>query len=89
MHPIEEFQACIQFLHECGQYFLELKDRDKEIKHALSGLFVEILLPVAAVSLTFSVESYRHIHMCQMNHRVNFSLGTVPFVIFCACVVER
>ena len=50
MHPIEEFQACIQFLHECGQYFLELKDKDKEIKHALSGLFVEILLPVAAVS---------------------------------------
>jgi len=50
MHPIEEFQASIQFLHECGQYFLELKDRDKEIKHALSGLFVEILLPVAAVS---------------------------------------
>jgi len=50
MHPIEEFQACIQFLHECAQYFLELKDRDKDIKHALSGLFVEILLPVAAVS---------------------------------------
>jgi Cell morphogenesis N-terminal len=49
MHPIEEFQACIQFLHECGQYFLELKDRDKEVKHALAGLFVEILLPVAAV----------------------------------------
>ena len=52
MHPMEEFQACIQFLHEFGQYFLELKDRDKEIKHALSGLFVEILLPVAAVSHT-------------------------------------
>lgn len=51
MHPIEEFQACIQFLHECGQYFLELKDRDKEVKHALAGLFVEILLPVAAVLL--------------------------------------
>jgi len=49
MHPIEEFEACIQFLQECGQYFLELKDRDKEIRHALSGLFVEILLPVAAV----------------------------------------
>ena len=54
MHPIEEFQACIQFLHECGMYFLELKDKDKEmiqIKHALAGLFVEILLPVAAVTM--------------------------------------
>ena len=50
MHPIEDFQACIQFLTECGQYFLDLRDKDKEIKHALAGLFVEILLPVAAVS---------------------------------------
>ena len=47
MHPIEEFQASIQFLHECGNYFQEVKDKD--IKHALAGLFVEILLPVAAV----------------------------------------
>ena len=48
MHPIEEFQASIQFLQECGNYFLEVKDKD--IKHAQAGLFVEILLPVAAVS---------------------------------------
>ena len=48
MHPIEELQACVQFLHECGNYFLEVKDKD--IRHALAGLFVEILLPVAAVS---------------------------------------
>ena len=32
---------------ECAQYFLEVKDKD--IKHALAGLFVEILIPVAAV----------------------------------------
>lgn len=37
------------FLQECAQYFLEVKDKD--IKHALAGLFVEILVPVAAVSL--------------------------------------
>lgn len=36
------------FLQECAQYFLEVKDKD--IKHALAGLFVEILVPVAAVS---------------------------------------
>lgn len=51
MHPIEDFQACIQFLQECGNYFLEVKEKEKEIKHALAGLFVEILLPVAAVGL--------------------------------------
>lgn len=49
MVPIEEFEASFQFMHECGQYFLELKDKD--IKHALAGLFVEILVPVAAVIL--------------------------------------
>lgn len=36
------------FPQECAQYFLEVKDKD--IKHALAGLFVEILVPVAAVS---------------------------------------
>lgn len=36
------------FFQECAQYFLEVKDKD--VKHALAGLFVEILVPVAAVS---------------------------------------
>lgn len=41
---------CVSVLvrQECAQYFLEVKDKD--IKHALAGLFVEILIPVAAVS---------------------------------------
>lgn len=38
-------------MKECAQYFLEVKDKD--IKHALAGLFVEILIPVAAVSISF------------------------------------
>lgn len=48
MVPMEEFEASFQFMQECAQYFLEV--RDKDIKHALAGLFVEILVPVAAVS---------------------------------------
>lgn len=51
MVPIEEFEASFQFLQECAQYFLEVKDKD--IRHALAGLFVEILVPVAAVSIKF------------------------------------
>lgn len=47
MVPIEEFEASFSFMHECASYFLEVKDKD--IKHALAGLFVEILVPVAAV----------------------------------------
>ncbi|XP_030765953.1 protein furry isoform X3 [Sitophilus oryzae] len=46
MVPIEEFEASFQFMQECAQYFLEVKEKD--IKHALAGLFVEILVPVAA-----------------------------------------
>lgn len=48
MVPIEEFEASFQFMQECAHYFLEVKDKD--IKHSLAGLFVEILVPVAAVS---------------------------------------
>ena len=51
MVPIEEFEASFQFMQECAQYFLEVKDKD--VKHALAGLFVEILVPVAAVSLLY------------------------------------
>ncbi|KAG8224236.1 hypothetical protein J437_LFUL002692 [Ladona fulva] len=53
MAPIEEFEASFQFMQECAQYFLEVKDKD--IKHALAGLFVEILVPVAAVSILVKV----------------------------------
>lgn len=51
MVPIEEFEASFLFMQDCAQYFLEVKDKD--IKHALAGLFVEILVPVAAVSRCF------------------------------------
>jgi len=46
MVPIEEFEASFEFMHECANYFIEIKDKD--IKHALAGLFVEVLVPVAA-----------------------------------------
>lgn len=38
---------CSCWLQECGNIFIETKDRD--IKHSLCALFVEILVPVAAV----------------------------------------
>lgn len=45
--PVLHPDLCVSS-QECAQYFLEVKDKD--IKHALAGLFVEILIPVAAVS---------------------------------------
>lgn len=53
MVPIEEFEASFQFMQECAQYFLEVKDKD--VKHALAGLFVEILVPVAAVCTNIKI----------------------------------
>lgn len=54
-----------QFMHECAQYFMEVKDKD--IKHALAGLFVEILVPVAAVNnLLFNFKklfSYKYLQI--------------------------
>lgn len=44
------FEASFQFMQEMAHYFLEVKDKD--IKHALAGLLVEILLPVAATVKT-------------------------------------
>lgn len=56
MVPIQLFEASFAFMQECAQYFLEVKDKD--IKHALAGLFVEILIPVAAVSFIFDVNKF-------------------------------
>jgi len=44
----------IKFLDELASYYLEVDLKQKELKHALSGLLVELLTPVAAVSDIFS-----------------------------------
>lgn len=47
MVPIEDFEASFQFLNECAQYFVDVKDKD--IKHTLAGLFVEIIVPITGI----------------------------------------
>jgi hypothetical protein len=49
MYPIEEVEEWFGFLKECGMIFIDTRDRD--VKHSLCTLFVEILVPVAAVRL--------------------------------------
>lgn len=65
MYPIEEFEICVQFLHDLGVIFLETKEKD--IKQSLAGLFVEIMLPMAAVSIRpthlLSLVSRHHCHI--------------------------
>lgn len=47
MTPVQDFEACFQFLVDLANYFVEVRERD--IKNSLANLFVEILLPLAAV----------------------------------------
>lgn len=75
MVPIEEFEASFQFLQECAQYFLDVKDKD--VKHALAGLFVEILVPVAAVSIRVIISLFyfkQHQLKIDIRRKFNFTL---------------
>jgi len=94
MVPIEEFEDSFQFIQECGAYFLEV--RDKDIKHAMAGLFVEILVPVAAsVKNEVNVPCLKNLvemlysqtlDMCTKNkHR----LALFPLVTCLLCVSQK
>lgn len=94
MVPIEEFEASFQFMQECATYFLEVKDKD--IKHALAGLFVEILVPVAATVKnevnvpclkTFVEMLYSHtLDLCT---KKKHSLALFPLVTCLLCVSQK
>ncbi|EYC42272.1 hypothetical protein Y032_0537g3116 [Ancylostoma ceylanicum] len=45
-NQVDDFELGIRFLDDLGSFLLEVKDKD--VKHAVAGLLVEILLPVAA-----------------------------------------
>ena len=49
LYPVDEVEESFLFLQECAQLFLE-KNCDKEVKYPFASLFVDILIPVAAVA---------------------------------------
>ena len=55
-------------MHELAQYFLEVKDKD--IKHAVAGLFVEILVPVAAVSSLLYIRDSNWLRSCSKKSKI-------------------
>lgn len=72
MVPIEDFEASFQFMQECAQYFLEVKDKD--IKHSMAGLFVEILLPMAGVRFLFILTYFIFEYLINVSHvKLNFN----------------
>ncbi|KAM6985914.1 protein furry homolog [Aplochiton taeniatus] len=94
MYPVEDFEASFLFMQECGQYFLEVKDKD--IKHSLAGLFVEILVPVAATvknevnvpCLRNFVESLYDTTL-DLSSRKKHSLALYPLVTCLLCVSQK
>uniref|UniRef100_A0A671P6C3 Protein furry homolog n=1 Tax=Sinocyclocheilus anshuiensis TaxID=1608454 RepID=A0A671P6C3_9TELE len=94
MYPVEDFEASFQFMQECAQYFLEVKDKD--IKHSLAGLFVEILVPVAAtVKNEVNVPCLRNfVEMLydttlDLSSRKKHSLALYPLVTCLLCVSQK
>ncbi|KAK9877860.1 hypothetical protein WA026_020090 [Henosepilachna vigintioctopunctata] len=94
MVPIEEFEASFQFMQECAQYFLEVKDKD--IKHALAGLFVEILVPVAAaVKNEVNVPCLKHFvetlffQTLDASNKSKHRLALFPLVTCLLCVSQK
>uniref|UniRef100_A0A4W4H4J5 Furry homolog, like n=1 Tax=Electrophorus electricus TaxID=8005 RepID=A0A4W4H4J5_ELEEL len=94
MYPVEDFEASFQFMQECAQYFLEVKDKD--IKHALAGLFVEILIPVAAaVKNEVNVPCLKNfVEMLyqttfDLSSRKKHSLALYPLVTCLLCVSQK
>uniref|UniRef100_A0A3B5AB99 Protein furry homolog n=1 Tax=Stegastes partitus TaxID=144197 RepID=A0A3B5AB99_9TELE len=76
MYPVEDFEASFQFMQECAHYFLEVKDKD--IKHALAGLFVEILVPVAAQYI-----------ILESQHLLSSAQAFYPLVTCLLCVSQK
>ncbi|OCT96825.1 hypothetical protein XELAEV_18009040mg [Xenopus laevis] len=79
---------------ECAQYFLEVKDKD--IKHALAGLFVEILIPVAAaVKNEVNVPCLKNfVEMLyqttfELSSRKKHSLALYPLITCLLCVSQK
>ncbi|XP_046719128.1 LOW QUALITY PROTEIN: protein furry homolog [Silurus meridionalis] len=94
MYPVEDFEASFQFMQECAQYFLEVKDKD--IKQALAGLFVEILVPVAsAVKNEVNVPCLRNFveslydSTLDLSTRKKHSLALYPLVTCLLCVSQK
>uniref|UniRef100_A0A8C8SQI4 FRY like transcription coactivator n=1 Tax=Pelusios castaneus TaxID=367368 RepID=A0A8C8SQI4_9SAUR len=79
---------------ECAQYFLDVKDKD--IKHALAGLFVEILIPVAAaVKNEVNVPCLKNFvemlyqNTFELSSRKKHSLALYPLITCLLCVSQK
>ncbi|CAF0968774.1 unnamed protein product [Adineta ricciae] len=94
MTPVEDFEACFQFLLDLANYFLEVRERD--IKNSLANLFVEILLPVAAVvKLEMNIPIVRNFvdllysHVLDLCSKNKHRLAMYPLMTCLLCISQR
>ncbi|CAF0781184.1 unnamed protein product [Adineta steineri] len=94
MTPVEDFEACFQFLLDLANYFLEVRERD--IKNSLANLFVEILLPVAAVvKLEMNIPIVRNFvdllysHVFDLCSKNKHRLAMFPLMTCLLCISQR
>ena len=94
MVPIEDFEASFQFLNECAQIFCDTKDKD--IKHTLAGLFVEILVPITGqvknevnIPCLKSFVDTLYTHALELSAKSKHRLATIPLLTCLLCVSQR
>lgn len=93
-NQVEAFEMGIKFLDDLGSYLLELKDKD--VKHAVTGLLVEILLPVAAqiksetnIPALISLVQKLYIPTTEMASKKQHKLAAYPLQTCLLCVSQR
>jgi hypothetical protein len=96
MVPIEEFEASFHFLNDCAQYFCDKDVKDKDIKHTLAGLFVEILVPITGtVKNEVNVPCLKQFveilysHAMELSAKSKHRLATFPLITCLLCVSQR
>ncbi|VDK61787.1 unnamed protein product [Cylicostephanus goldi] len=93
-NQVEDFEMGIKFLDDLGSFLLEVKDKD--VKHAVAGLLVEILLPVAAqikretnipALITFVGKLYGPTN--ELASKKQHKLAAYPLLTCLLCVSQR
>ncbi|RNA38647.1 furry isoform X3, partial [Brachionus plicatilis] len=94
MVPIEDLEASFQFLNDLAQYFVDVKDKD--IKHTLAGLFVEILVPIIGivknevnVPCLKSFVDILYQHALELSAKSKHRLACLPLLTCLLCVSQK
>lgn len=91
---IEDFENGLKFLDDLASLLLEVKDKD--VKHAVMGLLVEILLPVAAqikretnIPALISLVQKLYITTNDMISKKQHKLAAFPLITCLLCVSQK